>query len=141
MFIIVPCKITFLLWKVIAQMDMDQLRGLRDIHLLVHELAGVVAEETRKGPTTFGECLRAWIKRYPVIDGVGGDPTTYLLVVLLALAKFHEDPAFFGESAAEAITEVFRLGSESGGILPEALDPYQWKEWVFRRQCGLPLEF
>src|SRR3954466_12152490 len=100
-------------------MTMASLKGLRTVNVLFEELAEIIATKATRGPTTFGDCLDEWVQSRAVIEAVGGDQATYLTVVVLALAKFHDDPAFFGADAAEGVTGIFRLGRD--GILPTAL--------------------
>ncbi len=103
------------------------------------DFASFVAEDLADGTEdSLGGLLESWIARGNVIEDFGGDYGAYMLVVALAVAQFHDDPSFYGDSA-RLITSVFTLGT-SFWRLPQAIDPDQWKEWVFRIQRGDQIE-
>jgi hypothetical protein len=118
---------------------MNKLRRSQILSVVEQFAEYAAAYISRHDKVSLGTVLENWIADSDVIVEVGGDYGTFMLVVALIIAQFHEDPQWFGERAAEVVKVIFHL-EECYGALPNCIDRDHWKEWVFRRQCGLPIE-
>jgi hypothetical protein len=84
------------------------------------------------------DLLEEWVVKEDVIKDVGGDRATYAVAVALIIAHFHDDPRWFFGEMADSVTGTIHVSDP--GVLPPCLNPDQWREWVFRTQCGERLE-